>query len=1082
MEKRRLLCCLLAIIMFCGVIPYVETEAATFVKNPSEARGSDYTDSSKLAKILDEIFAGDIDIYYDSRVTNEVYLPLGSRIDNNHQYTIRSTVYEENKNTSGWQCWIYANAVYNKLFGEWVGQGNGIRYGENVITPGSARITYEMFRDADVKTGAYVRTTAHSNGQYDGGSGHSFIVLSYDTEGLTYIEGNGDSQGLVQLVNRTWDEFNTSQLQNRSRYICHVFQPYDRYYDNLYPTDESSNDTADDPSEGTPEAPVMKSFSDKGYFWPITSEIFSRGMRDDHYAVDISAPTGTEIKSTAGGTVTCASMESSSASHKCSVCGFTGAGYHVMVRNNDDVLAMYAHLSKISVSKGQTISAGQKLGEVGSTGNSTGPHLHFALYSGGITKDHALDPMEYTSPFSDVHVSNITETGAIIHGILGNAGMSIDTAGFYIGTDPNNMTKITEELYTNGYIGGDAIEQIFYETEKQVGKLQSGTKYYYRVWLNYFGKEFVSTLESFTTAGTSAPNVPAINLALAAEYETSWLYRQGDGTCGWGWDEDAPITYPDEGRITLTDGYYAPTTDQWIFQDEIWCGFNAKSPDYEENGYSWITVDLGGVYNLARYTLWVASAGEGSSAGIFAPKEVEFLASDDGVHFDSIGVVRPVDTYDWPYMPITLEKETTARYIKARIRSTTNWMFVSEIEVWNSTCSHSDCEELQVAGDHHDVCREVTVCTDCGAYVSDYCLHETSEQIILKATCAEIGCEMTVCTDCGARLSKQETSYGTHYNKITDAVWGGISCWTETVGYYCRICGEYYEVTYELPGHAMDDYYELIDFQAPTCTEVGYKYFECYLCHTSYVEYLPASEHTVVVKEQEPTCIDYGYHREYCYDCGLEFAYKEYEPTGHDYSLATIVVASCTQDGYTTYTCHCGDSFMGDKTPALGHSFGAWYIIKDVACVEDGLERRDCINCTCYETQVIPATGHTYKITVTVPTCTEQGYTTHTCSCGNSYVDDYVSETGHSFGEWLNVAPGKQERACEACSAVESRDKEVNYDIDGNGTISEADVQLLMSVLVGNIETDTLFDLDFDGNLTIYDCVLIMQQLSRFPI
>ena len=52
MEKRRLLCCLLAIIMFCGVIPYVETEAATFVKNPSEARGSDYTDSSKLAKIL----------------------------------------------------------------------------------------------------------------------------------------------------------------------------------------------------------------------------------------------------------------------------------------------------------------------------------------------------------------------------------------------------------------------------------------------------------------------------------------------------------------------------------------------------------------------------------------------------------------------------------------------------------------------------------------------------------------------------------------------------------------------------------------------------------------------------------------------------------------------------------------------------------------------------------------------------------------------------------------------------------------------------------------------------------------------
>lgn len=52
------------------------------------------------------------------------------------------------------------------------------------------------------------------------------------------------------------------------------------------------------------------------------------------------------------------------------------------------------------------------------------------------------------------------------------------------------------------------------------------------------------------------------------------------------------------------------------------------------------------------------------------------------------------------------------------------------------------------------------------------------------------------------------------------------------------------------------------------------------------------------------------------------------------------------------------------------------------------------------------------------------------------------------------------------------------YDVDGNGIVEQADAEMLMSILVGNTETDVLYDFDSDGKLTIYDCVLLMQQIG----
>ncbi|MFB7652853.1 MULTISPECIES: transglycosylase family protein [unclassified Streptomyces] len=100
-----------------------------------------------------------------------------------------------------------------------------------------------------------------------------------------------------------------------------------------------------------------------------------------HTGVDFPVPTGTSIKSVAAGRVVSA--------------GWGGSyGYQVVVRHGDGRYSQYAHLSAISVRDGQSVGAGQRIGRSGSTGNVTGPHLHFEVRTGpGFGSD--VDPLAY---------------------------------------------------------------------------------------------------------------------------------------------------------------------------------------------------------------------------------------------------------------------------------------------------------------------------------------------------------------------------------------------------------------------------------------------------------------------------------------------------------------------------------------------------------------------------------------------------------------------------------------------------------------------------------------------------------------
>ena len=95
-----------------------------------------------------------------------------------------------------------------------------------------------------------------------------------------------------------------------------------------------------------------------------------------HSGIDLAAPAGSPVYATAGGTVSFANWSG-------------GYGLLVAIDNGGQVQTRFGHLSRIFVTPGQTVAKGQIVGLVGSTGRSTGPHLHYEVRRGGA----AVNPL-----------------------------------------------------------------------------------------------------------------------------------------------------------------------------------------------------------------------------------------------------------------------------------------------------------------------------------------------------------------------------------------------------------------------------------------------------------------------------------------------------------------------------------------------------------------------------------------------------------------------------------------------------------------------------------------------------------------
>jgi murein DD-endopeptidase MepM/ murein hydrolase activator NlpD len=122
--------------------------------------------------------------------------------------------------------------------------------------------------------------------------------------------------------------------------------------------------------------PTQKTYKQTGggkLAWPVRG-IITQGYYSYHRAIDIANKTGTTIYAAEGGTISLVST------------GSYGHGYgnYIIVNHGNGLQTLYAHLHKVYVREGQTVARGESIGEMGNTGRSTGPHLHFEVRDGKV--------------------------------------------------------------------------------------------------------------------------------------------------------------------------------------------------------------------------------------------------------------------------------------------------------------------------------------------------------------------------------------------------------------------------------------------------------------------------------------------------------------------------------------------------------------------------------------------------------------------------------------------------------------------------------------------------------------------------
>ncbi len=139
---------------------------------------------------------------------------------------------------------------------------------------------------------------------------------------------------------------------------------------------------------------AQKQFTDQFLIWPLYN--YSRvsspfgwrtlyGKKDYHTGIDIPAPSGTDIHACASGTVILAGWVD------------TGGGLKIRIDHGGGISTIYCHCSKILVKVGDEVKQGDVIGRVGTTGNSTGNHLHLGLY----VKGEYLNPADYVNYKND---------------------------------------------------------------------------------------------------------------------------------------------------------------------------------------------------------------------------------------------------------------------------------------------------------------------------------------------------------------------------------------------------------------------------------------------------------------------------------------------------------------------------------------------------------------------------------------------------------------------------------------------------------------------------------------------------------
>jgi murein DD-endopeptidase MepM/ murein hydrolase activator NlpD/phage-related minor tail protein len=188
----------------------------------------------------------------------------------------------------------------------------------------------------------------------------------------------------------------------------------------------------------------LAGYAKGGLVHPLKNSSVSQPFHGGHNGIDFATPTGTPVAAAGGGRVSMAGWSAG------------GGGNEIHIDHPNGLQTWYAHLSSFAAKAGEMVSAGQMIGKVGSTGNSTGPHLHYMVLNGGWP--NFTNPAAYLDGGGEAGAGWNPISG-IIDGLLGKfkeafpaAGMVADLA---IGVGKKLLTGASDFITGSG--GKDSI-------------------------------------------------------------------------------------------------------------------------------------------------------------------------------------------------------------------------------------------------------------------------------------------------------------------------------------------------------------------------------------------------------------------------------------------------------------------------------------------------------------------------------------------------------------------------------------------------------------------------------------------------
>lgn len=392
-------------------------------------------------------------------------------------------------------------------------------------------------------------------------------------------------------------------------------------------------------------------------------------------------------------------------------------------------------------------------------------------------------------------------------------------------------------------------------------------------------------------------------------------------------------------------------------------------------------------------------------------------------------------------------------------------------------------------------------------------------------TCTEQGYTVYICDQDKNLTEKRDYTAALGHDYDNGVVTTPATCTTEGVmTYTCTRDGATKTETIPALGHKWDDG---TITTAPTCETEGEKTYKCtndgctetkteavaalghdwdngtvttpatctaegvltYICKRdgshSKTEAIPALGHkwddgTITTA---PTCEAEGEKTYTCKNDGGHTKTESIPALGHDWNDGEVTTApTCTEDGVKTYTCKNDASHTKTETIAkLGHKWDAGKVTKEPTYDSDGTMTFTCQNDKTHTyTETIPAKKYTFTVTVVDPTCTEQGYTLHTCNenAEKSYKDNYTDALGHDYKEVTTPATckdaGKVENICQRCGDTQLvKDLPVTEDHKWNDGVvtkaaicTEAGEKLYTCTVCNKTKTETIEATGHDWNET----------------